>query len=138
MFARSLFQLVAGLVACSFAGVQPLGPKAFVPWMAARGACGAFGLAAFFFAISVMDLGDATTLFFTGPIFTAAFGHVFLRERVTPIIAVASIMSFSGVILMSRPAFLFKGNRQLPFLPCSVHSHDGLLMFIDPHGNNDQ
>lgn len=88
--------------------------------MLLRGACGALGLAAFFFAVSVMDLGDATTVFFTGPIFTAIFAHIFLGEHISVAAATASVMSLAGVTLVSRPAFIFGSKTLEPPTPLEL------------------
>eukprot|EP00873_Tetraselmis_striata_P034688 jgi/Tetstr1/454952/TSEL_041813.t1 len=108
VFARSILQLLFALFSCAMAGIHPLGPRDKAGWMFARGACGALGLAAMFFAISVMDLGDATTIFFTGPVFTALFAYAFLGEALTGILVLASLLSTTGVTLVVRPAILFR------------------------------
>jgi len=107
VFARSILQLVFGLAACAGAKVQPFGPKENVGWMFARGLFGSMGLAANFYSVTVMNLGDATTIFFTSPIFTALFAWIFLGEAFTGALVVASVLSLTGVVLVARPAFLF-------------------------------
>ena len=66
-----------------------------------------------FYALSVMNLGDATTLFFTSPVFTAIFSWLFVGERISPLSALASVVSVVGVVLVARPAFLFDPSQAL-------------------------
>ncbi|KAJ1841995.1 hypothetical protein LPJ70_004003, partial [Coemansia sp. RSA 2708] len=71
VLARSIGQLALGLAGCAWYRASPLGPPDKRAWLALRGAAGALGNALFFYAITVMALGDATVVFFTSPVFSA-------------------------------------------------------------------
>ena len=54
-----------------------------------------------------MPIGDATTIVYVGPIFTATFAYLFLGERIDwsfyPIVALDAM----GLLLITQPTFLF-------------------------------
>jgi len=60
-----------------------------------------------FWALSHMQLSDATIIIFTNPIFTALAAAVFLGERFGVHQGAAALLCFVGVILVARPAFIF-------------------------------
>ncbi|KAL5038360.1 hypothetical protein RTP6_005684 [Batrachochytrium dendrobatidis] len=108
VFARSMFQLIAGVIGCAIVKVAPWGPPTVNRWLLiGRGMAGAMGLGFYFFTIINMPLGDGTTLFFIGPAFTAVAAYLFLNEPYTIIDAGASVCCLVGVVLVSRPEFLF-------------------------------
>ena len=73
----------------------------------ARGAVGATALSLLYFALGRIPLGDATTLHYTAPIWTALTAAVFLRERPGPFVIGGTAVSLLGVVLIAKPAFLF-------------------------------
>ncbi|KAJ2820859.1 hypothetical protein IWW50_004891 [Coemansia erecta] len=107
VFARSVVQLLLGLLGCAWYGVRVAGPPHVRPWLVLRGAAGALGNACFFYAVSVMTLADATVVFFTGPVFSAVFAHVMLGEPYDGVDRLASLLCMGGIVLVVRPAFLF-------------------------------
>ncbi|KAF9099759.1 hypothetical protein BGX23_012153 [Mortierella sp. AD031] len=54
-----------------------------------------------------MPLADATVIFFLGPTFTAILGRIVLKEPFGPLDATASAITMCGVVLVSKPTFLF-------------------------------
>ncbi|CAO3597526.1 unnamed protein product [Absidia cylindrospora] len=62
VFARSIVQLVLGLIGCHFLGVHPLGNPKVRPWLVFRGLVGSLGLALFFYSITQLPLADATVI----------------------------------------------------------------------------
>ncbi|KAI8579063.1 hypothetical protein K450DRAFT_243681 [Umbelopsis ramanniana AG] len=107
VFARSLVQLVLGLVGCFILKVNPLGDKKVRGWLVLRGLAGSVGLALFFYCLTALPLADATVVFFLGPIFTAILASVALGERFTLFDGICATLTFGGVVLVSRPEFLF-------------------------------
>jgi hypothetical protein len=63
VFARSLVQLVLGLVGCAILKVNPLGDKKVRGWLVLRGLAGSVGLALFFYCLTALPLADATGKF---------------------------------------------------------------------------
>lgn len=72
--------------------------------LAARGAAGTLGFLCLFQALALLPLGDAVTLFFTGPLWTALLARATLGERVPSVEAAAAVVSFAGVALVAQPA----------------------------------
>jgi drug/metabolite transporter (DMT)-like permease len=66
-----------------------------------------FGLSLFYFAISHLTLADATTIFFTAPLYTGILGFIFLGEAVAKFDMACTVASVFGVIMVVRPVFLF-------------------------------
>eukprot|EP00548_Thalassiothrix_antarctica_P016024 CAMPEP_0194178222 /NCGR_PEP_ID=MMETSP0154-20130528/11871_1 /TAXON_ID=1049557 /ORGANISM="Thalassiothrix antarctica, Strain L6-D1" /LENGTH=422 /DNA_ID=CAMNT_0038893097 /DNA_START=39 /DNA_END=1307 /DNA_ORIENTATION=+ len=64
----------------------------------------------FWSALARLPLGDATTVVYCGPLFTALFGWLLLGEPVPPGVIVCMALSMVGVILVTQPTFLFKNN----------------------------
>ncbi|KAJ1898811.1 hypothetical protein LPJ66_002515 [Kickxella alabastrina] len=111
VFARSIVQLALGLLGCVFLRASPLGPATSPRHLLVlRGAAGAFGNACFFYAVSVMTLGDATVVFFTGPVFSAVFAYWMLGEPYGKFDRVASAVCILGIVLVLKPAVLFGGS----------------------------
>ncbi|GAB5586439.1 hypothetical protein Unana1_01339 [Umbelopsis nana] len=107
VFARSLVQLLLGLVGCAILKVNPLGNKNVRGWLVLRGLAGSIGLALFFYSLTVLPLADATVVFFLGPLFTAILAAIALREPFTIFDGVCAFFCLAGVVLVSRPEFLF-------------------------------
>ena len=77
------------------------------PWLLARGAVGTMGLICVFYSFSTLPLAEATVLQYLHPMFTAIMAVFFLKERLKPHILICVLLSFLGVVLIVRPAFLF-------------------------------
>lgn len=58
---------------------------------------------AFFLALAVIPLADATALFFAAPLFITLLSIPILGERVGPLRIGAVVFGFMGVIIMQRP-----------------------------------
>ena len=76
----------------------------------ARGIVGGFGFLMYYYTISALPLGDATTLLSLNPIITVIAASIFLKEpfRITHI--VAALFSLIGCVLIAKPSFLFHGS----------------------------
>jgi len=61
----------------------------------------------FWSALDLLPLGDATTVVYCGPLFTALFGWMLLGEPVPPSVIACMGSSMVGVILVTQPSFLF-------------------------------
>jgi drug/metabolite transporter (DMT)-like permease len=88
-------------------GVSPWGSRRGL--LLARGLIGFGGLSAFFFALTRLPLADATVIQYTNPVFTAVLAAVFLSERIRGRDVALVLVSLVGVVLMTRPGFLFGG-----------------------------
>lgn len=81
---------------------------------------------AFFAAIFVMPLADATAMIFTSPMLTSLLAAVFLGEPARRETWVATVVAFAGVLIVLRPNFLALGATAL--LPLLSAAGMSLLM----------
>lgn len=72
-----------------------------------RGLSGFIALACSFHALVHLPLADAIVLFYTNPIFAALLSFLMLGERVTLRGAACILASLTGVVLVSKPSFMF-------------------------------
>lgn len=106
--------LVRGVVtlALSFWAVHRAGLS---PWgndrkgLLLRGLLGSAGLHCYFFAVTRLPLADATVIQLTNPLLVAIGAAVFLREPLRRVDLAAIALGLFGVVLVSRPTFLFGG-----------------------------
>lgn len=68
-----------------------------------RGILGSFALSLNFKGISILPLGIASTIFFLNPVFTILLSHAFLGETMGRMEIIATIASFTGVVLVADP-----------------------------------
>mmetsp|Transcript_6806 Transcript_6806/g.7278 ORF Transcript_6806/g.7278 Transcript_6806/m.7278 type:complete len:410 (+) Transcript_6806:177-1406(+) len=61
----------------------------------------------FWTALDLLPLGDATTVVYCSPLFTALFSWLLLGEPIPPSVIVCMALSMVGVILVTQPTFLF-------------------------------
>ncbi len=105
ILARSVVSLILTVGGLRRLGISPWGKAR--GRLLLRGLFGFLGLCCFFGAIHRLDLSDATVLHYLNPILTAVFAAVALGERIRRLHLLALLCSFSGVVLVARPAFLF-------------------------------
>ncbi|GAN07981.1 solute carrier family 35 member G1-like [Mucor ambiguus] len=110
VFARSVVQTVFSLLGCAILKVNPLGQPGVRRWLLFRGLAGTLGLCLFFYSITQLPLADATVVFFLGPAFTAILASIVLGEAFTLFDGICSIACMAGVVLVSKPQFLFGGH----------------------------
>ncbi|MFV1873594.1 MAG: DMT family transporter [Oleiphilus sp.] len=73
----------------------------------ARGLVGTFALICVYYAITNLPLAEATVLQYLYPVFTAVLALFFLKERIHWTLVLSILLSFIGLLLVVRPAFLF-------------------------------
>lgn len=74
------------------------------PWLhGLRGLLIVIANMAFFLALAVMPLADATALFFAAPLFITLLSIPILGEKVGPLRLSAVAIGFAGVVIMQRP-----------------------------------
>ena len=76
-----------------------------VRWHLLRGFGVGMATVAFFSALFVMPLAEATSITFTSPMLTALLAVAILGERLRPIGIVALLLAFAGVVIVLRPSF---------------------------------
>jgi len=85
-----------------------------------RGVLGFGALSCFYYAVVHLPLADATVIHFMNPVFTAFIAAAWLREHMGLREALLVVASLGGVVVVSRPAFLFGGGGALPLFPVLV------------------
>lgn len=88
-------------------GVSPWGNRKGL--LLLRGLLGYVALSCFFFALTRLPLADATVIQYTNPVFTALLAALFLAESIRRRDVGLTLLSLAGVVLMTRPGFLFGG-----------------------------
>lgn len=76
-----------------------------VRWHLLRGFAVAIATVAFFSALFVMPIAEATSITFTSPMFTVLLAAPILGERIRPIAIAAMLLAFAGVTIVLRPSF---------------------------------
>jgi S-adenosylmethionine uptake transporter len=84
-----------------------------------RGGNGTISMFFWFYAINSLPLSEAVSLSFLTPIVTTIASMIFLKEKVSKNIFMASFISFIGVIIILRPGF-HKFDEGYIFSLCSI------------------
>lgn len=105
VFARSAFMAVLTFTVIRRTGGTALGHDRRTLFL--RGAVGATALSLFYLGIGRLPLGDAVTIQYTAPVWTALTAAVLIGERLRPVVLVGAVLSLCGVVLVSRPSVLF-------------------------------
>ncbi len=106
VFLRSAIGIVFSLAALQFEGGFSLLRTDQIWLHLLRGLCIVGANMAFFAAIAVIPLADATALFFVAPLFITILAVPFLGERVGARRLGAVVFGFLGVLIMLRPGRL--------------------------------
>lgn len=75
-----------------------------------RSFVGATGLMLSFYAFRHMPLADSSVIVFSVPVFVAIFARIFLKEPCGLFNVVTIILTLIGVVLITRPPFIFGTN----------------------------
>lgn len=84
-----------------------LGPPDIRRLLLLRGLCGFSGLLCAYQAFRYLSVSDTVTIQFLQPTVTGLLGYLLLKEPFTLREATAGIVSLCGVVLISRPPFIF-------------------------------
>jgi len=105
VLARGLVSLVLSYWLVKRAGVYLWGQRRWI--LILRGLFGFAAMSCFYYALTQLPIAEATVLHYTNPLWTALFAAIFLRERLTRWVIGPVLVSFVGVVLVTRPALLF-------------------------------
>ena len=78
------------------------------PILTARGFFGAIAMILTFTSLHYFSLSDSVLIGFLGPVFTAIWGFIILREKSSILEVIGFCFSFAGISLVARPPFLLK------------------------------
>lgn len=84
------------------------------PLLLLRGLLGFAGLVFFFYAVTTLPLAEVTVIHYLNPLFTAVLAALVLKERMSPLLALALLTGLAGVAMVARPSFLFGTGSSLP------------------------
>ena len=87
------------------AGLSPWGNDR--KWLVMRGLLGFGGLHCYYYAVTHLPLADATVIQLSNPLLVAIAAAIFLREPLRRPDVAGIALGLTGVILVSRPTFLF-------------------------------
>lgn len=107
VFFRSLVQVLFVLPPLIYGEISVVGDTKHLPFLCVRGVAGTLALCCQFYAFQHMPLADATVIVFSSPIFTGVLAHFLLDESWGLFDALATLLCFTGVVLIARPTFLF-------------------------------
>jgi drug/metabolite transporter (DMT)-like permease len=105
VFARSVVAIVISVALLRRAGVHTLGTRRWL--LLARGIWGYAALSCGFYAMTKLPLAEATMIQYLHPVFTALLAAVVLGERADRSLVASVLLGSAGVLLVTRPAFLF-------------------------------
>ncbi len=100
VFFRSVFALVANLVVMKRLSISFLGNNKKVLWL--RGMLGTLALMLNFYVIQNISLSSASSLHYLAPIFVAALGGFFLKEKLKWIQYLFFVLAFCGVLVIKK------------------------------------
>ncbi|KXZ53815.1 hypothetical protein GPECTOR_6g733 [Gonium pectorale] len=88
--------------------ITPLfGRRKHLKFLLSRGLFGAAAMTTYYFAIKLLPLADAVTLFFLNPAVTAVAAWLIMREPLGLRGVAGVVVSLCGLVLLTRPPFLF-------------------------------
>ena len=103
--ARALVSLGLSVMDVKRKGISLIGHRRGL--LLSRGVVGTLALICVYYALTKLPLAEATVLQYLHPMFTAILAFWFLKERLHLSTIACVILSFLGLLLVSRPAFLF-------------------------------
>lgn len=105
--ARALVSLVLSYGDVRRKNIPLFGTHRFLLFL--RGLVGFISLTGVFYALVHLPIAEASVLQYLHPMFTALIALVWLKERPTSATLACIALSFIGLLVMVRPAFLFGG-----------------------------
>jgi drug/metabolite transporter (DMT)-like permease len=117
VLARSLIMAAISYAALRSRRVDVLGERRRL--LLLRGVLGFGALSCFYYALVHLPLADATVIQYTNPAFTALFAVVALSERMRRREVLCLLLSLCGVVLVTRPGFVF-GTAALPPVAAAI------------------
>jgi drug/metabolite transporter (DMT)-like permease len=82
-----------------------------------RGLLGSFALISSYFALMFASPSDVVTLIHTSIVITALLSRIFFKEKLTIAHFFATLLSFVGIIFISKPAFIFPRTKYAQLSP---------------------
>ena len=115
VLARAIVSLVLSVWMLHQADVSPWGQRRWL--LVWRGVVGTIALFCVFGALAGLPLGAATVLQYLNPTFTALLAWIWLGEPFTLRIALAVLLGWLGVVVLTDPTQMVAGLSSLPLQP---------------------
>ena len=115
VLARAIVSLVLSVWMLHQAGVPPWGQRRWL--LVWRGVVGTIALFCVFGALAGLPLGAATVLQYLNPTFTALLAWLWLGEPFTLRVALAVLLGWLGVVVLTDPTQMLAGLSSLPLQP---------------------
>ena len=106
-FWRGILQIICSVLQTALSGHNIFGPREKWIWLFLRGFIGGVSNLCFFYAVAHMPVGDANTLVFTSPVFTALFAICLVGEKWHWLDIICTLLTFAGVLCVTKPSFIF-------------------------------
>jgi drug/metabolite transporter (DMT)-like permease len=90
-----------------FGGMHPLGAKGERVTLILRGVFGFLGFALCYVAYRMIPFADASTIVYSAPVYVSLFAFVLLKEECGLFQTLTIGLTIAGVLLISKPTFLF-------------------------------
>ena len=111
VFFRSVFSLIITSIIINHKNISPWGENK--PLLILRGVLGTLALLFIFYSIRTMPLNYSTLIQYTYPIFISIFAGIFINEKVSRNIIIASIIGWLGIIIILNPYQLNLANIEI-------------------------
>lgn len=105
VLARAAVALALSFALVRRAGLSPWGNNRRLLFV--RGLLGFAALSCFYYALTRLPLAEATVIQYTNPVFVAVLAALLLGEKLRAREAASVLVSLAGVVLVTRPGFLF-------------------------------
>ena len=105
VFFRNIINLIIAVNILKRDKISFWGEKKNRKYLVIRGVLGLLGVVCNFYAVTQMNLSDASMLFNLTPFFVTLFAILFLGERILKIEYISLISAFIAVLLVIKPQF---------------------------------
>ena len=109
VLARAVVTLVLSAWAVRHARVSPWGNRGRRRLLLFRGVMGFVALSCFYYTLTNLPLADSTVIQYTNPVWAGLLAVPLLGERLRMREVVSVLASLAGVVVVTRPTFLFGG-----------------------------
>jgi len=109
-----------------------LGPEGIRLLLFLRGLFGFISLLGMYQSLRGLTVSDAVTIQFLAPTLTGLLGYLFLKEKMKLKEIIAGFACLVGVVLVSRPSFIFGKNLEDGNLPGSLPEGGGTRLDLPP------
>lgn len=113
LFSTHLVKVLFLLPVITYKGhsLRPASKVTYI-FLIGRGVISMIAMNAMYFALPYINVGDATAIALSSPVFIGIFAKIFLKEAFGIIDALLTLVVVVGVFLISKPSFIFGGSEE--------------------------